>query len=267
MTGPTRRVSVRSWGRPIAIVVAVTIVGLAIAELLILASSVAANGDLGDDFLIYRRNGERWLATGQLYYPEQLAGPYSNVLGRSVFYPPTALLFFVPLSLLPLPVAALIWWAGPIVIGGLLLRRLRPGWVIWPVLALVIAWPRTIGGFLFGNSDMWIASAVAAGLLWSWPAVFVALKPTALPLAFIGFRHRSWWIAAAALGLASLLFLPLWPQYLTAITNVTDLPVLVSTNFVLIVSPVVVWAARRRDADGGNPGADRRFPAFAGLRR
>jgi hypothetical protein len=246
MNGSMRRLPIGTWVRPVAIVLTLAIVGIALAELVVLVQGIVANNDLGDDFLIYRRNGERWLATGQLYYPEQLAGPYQNVLGHSVFYPPTALLIFVPLSLLPLPVAALIWWAGPIVIGVALLRRFQPGYLAWPFLALVLAWPRTVGGLLFGNSDMWIASAVAAGLLWSWPAVFVALKPSVLPLALIGISHRSWWVAAAALGLASLLFLPLWRQYVAAATNVTDLPLLVSTNFVIILAPLVVWVARRR---------------------
>jgi hypothetical protein len=246
MNGSMPRVPIRTWARPVAIVLTLAIVGIALAEFAILLQGVVANNDLGDDFLIYRSNGARWLATGELYYPEQLAGPYQNVLGHSVFYPPTALLVFVPLSLLPVPVAALIWWAGPIVVAAILLRRFQPGYIALPVLALVLAWPRTIGGLLFGNSDMWIASAVAAGLLWSWPAVFVALKPSVLPLALIGIRRRSWWVAAAAFGLVSLLFLPLWGQYLAAATNVTDLPLLVSTNFVIILAPLVVWAARRR---------------------
>ena len=216
------------------------------AEFVILAQRTAADGDLGDDFLIYRRIGERWLATGEMYYPEQLSGPYLNILGRSVFYPPTVLLFFVPLSLLPLSVAALVWWVGPIIVATMLLRRFRPASIVWPILALVIAWPRTVGGLLFGNSDMWIASAVAAGLLWSWPAVFVALKPSVLPLALIGIRQRSWWVAAAGLGLASLLSLPLWSQYFAAITNVRELSLFLTTNFIIILAPLVVWAGRRR---------------------
>lgn len=97
--------------------------------------------------------------------------------------------------------------------------------------------------------------AVAAGLLWSWPSVFAALKPTVLPLALIGIRHRSWWIAAAGLGLASLLLLPLWPQYVTAIRNVTEVTLFYSTNLVLILAPLAVWAGRRRESRAIGPAA------------
>lgn len=261
MTGPTRPFSIPTWGRPLAIAIAVAIIGIALAEFVIVAQQTAAAGDLGDDFLIYPRIGTRYLTTGEFYYPEQLSGPYINTLSRSVFYPPTALIFFVPLALVPLPVAAFLWWAVPIGVGFLLLRRFRPSYLVWPILALAMAWPRTVGGFLFGNSDIWVATAVAAGLLWSWPAVLVALKPSVLPLALIGIRRRSWWIAAVALGLASLLFLPLWPQYVTALMNVRQLGPSLSTNFIFILAPLVVWIGRRREAPSDGAVAVQPLPA------
>ena len=47
-------------------------------------------------------------------------------------------------------------------------------------------------------------------------SVLVFLKPTLAPFAFFGANRRSWWVALGALGLVSLLFLPMWLDYLAA---------------------------------------------------
>ena len=256
MTRPAGFPAMRPEPRLLAFGLTIALLGIAVAESVIMIRGISAVGELGIDFMAYRHMGERWLATGQFYWPEQLTGAlYPNIIGRTVLYPPSTLLFFVPLSILPLPVAAAIWWTGPIAIGATLIRRFQPHYIVWPVLAFVIAWPRTLGAFMFGNTDLWIASAVAAGLLWSWPAVFVTLKPTVLPLALIGIRRRSWWIAAACLSLASLVFLPLWPEYVPVLRNVTAVTPFYSTNLVFILAPLVAWSARWKDVPHQTPQA------------
>ena len=32
---------------------------------------------------------------------------------------------------------------------------------MWPILALIVLFPKTPGQILFGNTDMWIAAAIA----------------------------------------------------------------------------------------------------------
>src|SRR5690349_15253236 len=151
--------------------------------------------DFGMDYRYYMRLGRQWLADGSFYLPHQLAGPYqTQLLGIdptvSTLYPPTALFLFVPFSLLP----AVLWWAAPIAILAYSVHRLRPTTAALAAMGLLMLWPRSIGAFLFGNTDMWMAAGVAAGLVWGWPAILVTLKPTLAPLALIGVRLPLFWI-------------------------------------------------------------------------
>ena len=242
------------WGRPLAVAFAVVIMVLAGVQFAAFASAATAHRDLGDDFLVHVAIGHRFIETGQLYWPDQLAGPYQNVLSRHVLYPPTALHAFVPMALLPLPVAALAWWGIPAALFGLVLYRLRLAPWTWPLLALVTVWPRTQGAIVFGNSDMLIAAAVAAGVLWGWPAVLVLLKPSWFPLALLGVRDRSSWVALGVFVVASAALLPLWPQYIEAMTNLTDGSWLQRLYALpLLVAPLIVWLGRSRDANAHEP--------------
>jgi len=230
-------------------IVTMTAVVLALAayEFVLQWELVAGTGKLGDDFAFYRGVGERWLATGELYQPRQLEGPYDNVVNFDVLYPPLALALFVPFAILP----AILWWAIPLGILGvhLLLHRPRP-WT-WPVLALVVLWPRTIGGVLFGNTDMWVAAFVAAGTVLGWPAVGILIKPSFVPLLAVGARHRSFWFALGATVLLSALGLELWSDYVSAIGNVRELPLAYSlANLPLTIAPIVVWLGRSRSWGG-----------------
>ena len=63
-----------------------------------------------------------------------------------------------------------------------------------------LAYPRAIGAYLFGNTDMVMVAAVAGGLDSGWPAILVTIKPSPGP-GPIGIRHRSWWIAGDRAGL------------------------------------------------------------------
>ena len=159
-----------------------------------------------------------------------------------VLYPPHALFLFVPLAFVP----AITWWVVPIAVIGYAVWRWRPAPWAWVAMILLLMWPRANAAFLFGNTDMWMAAAVAAGLLWGWPALALTLKPTFLPLAFIGVRTRGWWIALAVLGVVSLAMIPLWIDYLTAM-RVANIGLGYSLGSVpLLLVPIVAWLGRRR---------------------
>lgn len=215
-----------------------------VLELIWLYGYVDAQSAVGTDHGFYRRIGETWLDTGQWYLPHQLEGPYVVETDVDVLYPPLAIPFFAALRWLPFP----LWWAIPLGIVGWLVWSWRPAAWTWPLLALLLAWPRGVSNLIYGNSDMWVMAAIAAGLVIGWPAVLVLLKPSVAPLALVGAGHRSWWIGLAVLAVASLLTLDLWRQYLTAIQNsdaawywsLGDVPPL----FI----PIVAWLGRR---DGG----------------
>jgi hypothetical protein len=200
---------------------------------------------LGGDLAYYVSIAQRWLDSGVYYLPEQLAGPRSIVPMVDVLYPPTALFLFVPFVWLP----AILWWAIPAGILGYAFWRWRPAAWTWPLLAFGLFWPRTQGAFLFGNTDPWIAAAVAGGFLWGWPAALVAFKPSFLPLALAGAPRRGWWAGWAILALASLLMLRLWVDYLAALRNIGipwDYSLL---NAPLPLMPVIAWMGRSRRGD------------------
>jgi hypothetical protein len=170
----------------------------------------------GMDFRLYVEHATRWLAGEGFYLPVQLAGPYvmEDVLGSA--YPPVLLYLLVPF-VWGLP--WLVWWLVPLAVIGAAVVRSRPSPWQWVALALILVYPRTWTIIVLGNPAMWALAALAAGMVWKWPAVGVLLKLTFAPLALVGVRHRSWWYA---LGVAVLLALPfgmMWLDYLTALTN------------------------------------------------
>lgn len=202
---------------------------------------------LGMDQRYYADVGARWLADGTFYLPHQLSGPYHVTLLTApgtgdTLYPPNALLLFVPFAVLP----AVLWWAIPIAVTGYALYRLRPESWAWVVMLVLLAWPRAIGAYLFGNTDIWMVAAIAAGAVWGWPALAVTLKPTLAPFALLGVRRRSWWLCAAlGVGFVALTW-PLWMDYLTAMRNVRGLGLEYSLGSLpLMLIPVVAWVARR----------------------
>ena len=220
---------------------------VAIEVVLLLIFVIGRAWTVGMDFDFYRDVGGRWLADGSLYLPHQLAGPYHVTLLTApgtgdVLYPPSALLLFAPFAVLP----GILWWAIPIAVTAAALYRLRPEPWAWVAMLVLLAWPRAIGAYLFGNTDIWMMAAVAAGLVWGWPALAATIKPTFAVLALVGVRHRTWWIAAA-LGLGFVaLTLPLWADYLTAMRNARGLDLAYSLGSLpLILIPVVAKTVGR----------------------
>lgn len=192
-------------------------VALAVIVAVLLLGVFPAFGT-GHDERMYREATLRWLGGGAFYLPHQLAAPYTAQLG-DVLYPPPMLLLFVPLSLLPAPV----WYVIPTALIAWSLYRMRPAWWAWPVLLVIAAWPWTLGFFLFGNPKMWLLAG-------------------AFVLFALGWR---WWIVAGIAGvIASLAFLPMWPDYLTALRNARSMEYQAAT-VALVTLPLVASVASR----------------------
>ena len=211
------------------------------------------------DFAFYRSAAQHWLETGHFYLPDQLNGPYVVILDKHVLYPPPALLLFVPFVWLP----AILWWVIPLGVIAYAFWRWRPAIWTWPILAAIVFWPKTESTLLLGNTDMWVAAGIAGGLLWGWPALLLVLKPTMAPLALIGVRRRSWWLAALVLGIVSIPLIPLWIEYVDVVRYsqipwnywVTGIPVALAPVVAWLgrtTGPTAWWLSRLRALDGSD---------------
>lgn len=203
----------------------------------------------GADFITYRDAAASWLAGGPFYHPYQLAGPYA-LYEREILYPPTALLLFVPFTILPEPLAFALWTAIPLGITGAVVWYHRPDPLWWPLLALAFVPLVSVYHLITGNPGMWAVAAVALGTVYGWPAVLVFLKPTLAPFALFGIRRRSWWLALLGLGLVSLLFAPMWFDYAQVVLNSRNPlgPLYSITDVPLLLIPLVAWAGSTRVA-------------------
>src|SRR3954453_21172205 len=155
----------------------------------------------------YLTHTRDWRADGSWYRPQQLAGPYVVEQIDGNVYPPTLLYLTVPFVL---GVPIVLWYIVPIAIIALTFWRHRPAWWAWPLLALVMVYPRTYTMILLGNPALWALAFAVAGTVWGWPALGATLKLTFAPLALVGIRHRSWWYALPVALLLALPFGTLW---------------------------------------------------------
>jgi len=229
--------------RVLALSLTGVVLGIGVAFFVILWSYDSSMGNVGEDYRFYVDLGRRWLETGVMYGERQLTGSQYNVeINVDNLYPPPAILFFVAFVYIPW----FVWYLIPLALVAYAVWRAQPAVWTWPFIALCIAWPRTLGSIVVGNSDLWSAAFVAAGLVWSWPSVLGLFKPSFAPFVLIGIRSRSWWIALAVAGLVALLFAGYWPQYLNAATH-WDLPVTRSlANIPMLLIPIIAWVGRRR---------------------
>ena len=195
---------------------------------------------VGSDLVGYTDGARRFIDTGSPYTAEQLAGPWQLDI-RSFIHPPIALGLFIPFLVLP----ALLWWAIPAAILGWALWRLRPAPWTWPVMLLLLCWPRSLGSIIAGNTDIWIMAFVAAAAVLRWPAAFIVIKPSFAPLLLIGVRRRSWWLTMAVLGVISLLMLPLWFEWVTVLRNASPDPLYSIFNLPLVSIGLVAWLGSR----------------------
>jgi hypothetical protein len=170
------------------------------------------------DYGVYRDVGQRVLAGGPLYAPEQLAGPHVVVLGDSM-YPPSSLPLFLVFALIPQPFSLIAWYVIPLSVIGTALWRLRPtGWRLIAILGL-LAYPPSIAVVWLGNPALWAVAGLSAGLLYRWPAAFVLLKPSLAPFVLVGIRDRRWWLATGVFAVLTLAMMPLTVEWVRVLLN------------------------------------------------
>ena len=198
------------------------------------------NGYGGADYRLYMDTTARWLSGGPFYEPAQVAGSYPITFGM-ILYPPVALWLFVPFTFLP----AALWWAVPLGLTAWAIHRLRPRFVVWPLLALCVASPPTIIRLTTGNPVIWAVAALAVGVVTVGPAVFVLLKPSLAPFAFWGARQRRWWAYAAAFALLSLPFGLMWADWLRSVLNAQAGVAYSLQEVPMLLFPVIAWIGRR----------------------
>jgi hypothetical protein len=230
------------------VLAALSVALLTMPVLFVLAFPDQASGtrdQLGVDYRLYMAAARRWLAGGPYFEPYQLAGPY-DIHAGDILYPPVALLFFAPFTILP----AALYWAIPLAVLAAVVWHWRPRPEVWPLLAFCAAWPTTVLKTWTGNPVLWIAAALAVATLFRGAAVLVLLKPSLAPFALFGANRRSWWLALGLLVVVSLPFGSLWTDWLTTLANSRGGGLLYSAlEIPFLALPLVAWAGRRRPAE------------------
>lgn len=208
-------------------------------------------GYLGVDYDFHIQAANRWLRGDGLYLDFQLAGSYNVARDGGFLYPPTIVYLLVPFTVLP----PILWWAVPVGLLATAVLRLRPAPAAWVAMGLLALLPQVHEPYLYGNPVMWIAAALAWGLVIGWPGVLVLLKPSLAPFALAGVRSRQWWVALGILAAASVPLFALWSDWFVSLAN-SDGSLTYSIRQVpLLLIPVVAWAGRSRVPDQ-NPGED-----------
>jgi hypothetical protein len=203
---------------------------------------------LGVDFQLYRDVTARWLAGGPFFEPYQVAGPY-EIRAGDVLYPPVALWLFVPFAAAPVIVAAVVWWAIPLVVAAAAVGRLRPRPWAWPVLVLCLSNPTTILKIWTGNPVIWSMAAMALAVIGRsrFTAPFVLLKPSLAPFALFGLDRRSWWAGLAVFVLLCVPFGGLWGDWVGSVVNSRGGGLLYSAlEIPMLLLPLVAWLGRTR---------------------
>lgn len=243
------------WRRPLAVGLTVLFAGYGAFVLVTILGSPEFRSLLGVDREIYVGATQRWLDGEPFYYQDQVAGPYELLTGH-VLYPPVALWFFVPASLLP-PV---LWWAVPLTVLVVVTIYHRPAVWSWPALAACIAFQWSLMLLVAGNPVVWLSAAVAAGTIRGGWAVAVLAKPSLVPFALVGARRRWWWASLLIFALACLPFgVAMWADWYQVIENARGdrVSVLYSLGDVpWLLAPIVAWmgstrAQRSRPRCGG----------------
>lgn len=156
--------------------------------------------------------GRTWVLFDVETYRAELRAMFSPRIADSEWsYPPLALFFGVPLALLPLPLAYLLWTFGTL---GFLLLAVRRLGLPWPVVLLLAISPGVLLNTLFGQNGALTTGLLTLGLALSasaprWSGVcfgLLAFKPQIGILApFALAAGRRWrafaWSAACVLGM------------------------------------------------------------------
>lgn len=198
----------------------------------------------GKDVALYREAAGRWLSGGPFYEPRQLTGPYEVAHG-DILYPPVALWLFAPAAVLPDLPALSLWWGIPALITILAVARVRPRPLVWPLIALCLAWPTTPLKVWTGNPVIWSLAAMSVAIVWRGGSPFALLKPSLFPFALFGIRQRAWWIGFALLVALSIPFWSMWGDWAAAVANSRGGGLLYSAlEAPLLALPLVAWAGR-----------------------
>jgi len=191
------------------------------------------NGDL----VGYLDGARRFLALGTPY----LSGPLEP---HSFIHPPIALALFVPFLWIP----AILWWAIPLIGTAVLVIASTPRPWTWPLMALVLLWPRSQGAILAGNSDLWIMFVVALGVRFGWPIALLILKPTFAPLALLFVRDGQVRYALAGVGLiVGLGLIPAWMEWLAIVRRIDGGLVYSIASLPLVCLPLLGLRRAERD--------------------
>jgi hypothetical protein len=245
----SRRVppSIARW---LAVLVIVGAGGLAV----FLYSALLWTGTpLGLDLVVYQAAARRWLAGGGFYPGYQMAAPFSFTPDVTyalppLLEPPQMLALFVPSIFVP----AILWWAIPIGTIAATVFHWRPAPWALAVILLALVYLPTLRAIAAGNASVWLVAALALATRWRLFAVLVFLRPTLFPFALFGIRHRSWWMAAALLGLVWLIALPMDLDWIRSMVHAQGAGGLLHSldHIPLISIPLVAYVARQRTATG-----------------
>lgn len=248
MTHRARGWDLRTWDlRPIWIGIAGLLLVAFAVELVVLYRIIDEQRAIGGDLDFFRGVAQRWLDTGVYYTDRELSGPFIVQTQVDNIYPPSALLLFVPFVFLP----AVLWWVIPLGLIAYVVWWCRPvAWAL-PVLALLVAFPKTPAVILYGNSDIWAVAFAAAGIRWAWPAVLASFKPSVGFLAIPGIGTRRWWVAAAIFAAVNVPLVGLWLDYPTVLMNSDANLARGLGNLPFFALPFVAWLTSSRR--GGLP--------------
>jgi hypothetical protein len=238
--------------RPVWIGLTIVLLVLAAVEVVVLFGIVDGQRAVGADLEYYRFVAQRWLDSGVYYTDRQLAGPYQVQTQVDNMYPPHALYLFVPFVALP----GILWWVVPLGVVAWVVWWCRPATWAWPILAAIVLFPKTPNQIIYGNTDMWVAAAIAAGVRWGWPSILTSFKPSLAFFAILGIRSRRWWVAALGLAVVSAPFVGLWLLYPQVMRNSSAQFYYSLSNLPFFVLPIVAWlgSSRRVDASFGEWG-------------
>ena len=227
----------------------VSLLFLLVPAIEVLSQPVRVQEIAAHDFNLNLGAAERWLNGEPFYPPSQLAEPFTDD-GDRILYPPTALLLFGPLAAIPRGLAAVLWWGLPIAALAWQVVRLRPQPIVWPFLALCVAWPPTVLSFVVWNPATLFVACLALATLYHWPSALIAIKTGLLPFAFWGANHRSWWITLAVLAAVSVPFGSLWFEWFRVIEMSRVGGIWHSVQqFPMFFWPILVWLGRSPDAE------------------
>ncbi len=238
------------WGRPLLFGLTISIGLIAIAFGAVMLRATLREGALAIDYRLWLTIADRWIATGSMYDPGQIAGPFdpqpmgwTTMAALPSLYPPPAIFLFLACRFMP----TLLWWAIPVAIIAWSVADRRPAVWTWPLMAACFLFPSTWVMFWVGSTTMWVVAFAALALRFGWPGVIILLKPSLAPFALIGIRRRSWWIALTVWCALAVMMLPAWLDYLAVVRNAGVGLGYSVANLPAIAVPIIAYLGRQEN--------------------